>query len=172
MRPNIIGKSILLRDVEVEDAEFIHKLRCDEKKSKYISATRNDLDAQIKYIQNYRDSITDYYFIICNLDLNKLGTVRIYDVRGDSFCWGSWILADNAPKTAAIESVLLIYDFAFYSLHFKKSHFDVRKLNTKVVEFHKRLGAIITSEDELNFYFSYGVESYEATRKRFLKFLR
>jgi hypothetical protein len=31
MKPNIIGKSILLRDVEVEDAEFIHKLRCDEK---------------------------------------------------------------------------------------------------------------------------------------------
>jgi hypothetical protein len=81
-------------------------------------------------------------------------------------------LADNAPKTAAIESVLLIYDFALYSLYFKKSHFDVRKLNTNVVEFHKRFGAIITSEDELNFYFSYSVESYEATRKRFLKFLR
>lgn len=172
MKRNIIGKSILLRDVEVEDAEFIHKLRCDAKKSKYISPIRNDLDAQIRYIQNHRENITDHYFIICDLDLNKLGTVRIYDIRSDSFCWGSWILADDAPKSAAIESVLLIYDFAFYSLHFKKSHFDVRKLNTSVVEFHKRFGAIITDEDDLNFYFSFSIDSYESTRKRFSKFLR
>ena len=112
----------------------------------------------------------DYYFIISDWNKKSLGTIRIYDIQEDSFCWGSWILSKDAPSNAAIESALLIYDFAFFSLHYPKSHFDVRKENQRVVEFHKRFGASIVSEDDLNFYFQYDRDAYISVRHKYRRF--
>lgn len=155
----------------ISDAEFILTLRTDPKKSQYLSDTPNDVDKQIKFIKNYFDNSTDYYFIITDKANNALGTVRIYDIKDDSFCWGSWIIADNAPQNSAIESALLIYDFGFFALHYSKVHFDVRKANVKVVNFHKRLGATIVREDEINFYFEYDKEKYMIAREKYHRFL-
>lgn len=44
-----------------------------------------------------------------------------------------------------MESALLVYQFAL-SLGFKNSHFDVRKENTSVWQFHERFGAERTGE--------------------------
>lgn len=172
MKPYVIGKSSYLREVELDDAEFIYSLRTDINKSKHLSITSGGVDDQLAYIERYKKSTTDYYFIICQSDSRRIGTVRIYDVQGISFCWGSWILSDVAPKLAAIESALMLYDFAFYSLHFKKSHFDVRKENLSVIGFHKRFGAKVMREDELNLYFEYDIESYLAARSHYSRYLK
>lgn len=155
----------------VEDAEFIVSLRTDPAKNKHLSPTAGDIGKQKDYIAHYLTNPGEYYFIICGSDNNPVGTIRIYDIHDDSFCWGSWILSDNAPPAASIESALLIYDFAFYSLHYKKSHFDVRKENQRVVAFHQRFGAIIVSEDEMNYYFQYSQEAYFKVRQRYLRYL-
>ena len=142
MRMLSIGKSVSLRLVEHKDAAFILGLRLDPIKGKHLSHTKNNLDDQIKFIKTSLEDYGQYYFIIVDNALgNPLGTVRLYDFQGDSFCWGSWIVADNAPSSTALQSALLVYDFAFYALHFKKSHFDVRKGNSKVLNFHTRMGA-------------------------------
>lgn len=78
---------------------------------------------------------------------------------------GSWIIKVGAPKTMAIESVLLVYEFGFYQLGYKKAHFDVRKGNERVVAFHLRFGAKIISEDESNYYFNYSEDAYKIIRK-------
>ena len=171
MKPYAIGKTVYLREVSVNDADFIFRLRSDKNKSKYLSEISNQLIDQINFIENYKKSIVDYYFIISDHNSNNLGTVRIYDIKDDSFCWGSWIIVDGTASTVGIESALLIYDFAFYSLHFKKSHFDVRKSNLSVINFHKRFGAKIISEDNENFYFSYSLEDYKIAINKFLKFI-
>ena len=172
MKPYVIGKSSYLREVELDDAEFIYSLRTNLNKSKHLSITSGNVGDQLAYIERYKKSTTDYYFIICQSDSKRIGTVRIYDVQDISFCWGSWILSDGAPKFAAIESVLMLYDFAFYSLHFKKSHFDVRKGNLSVISFHKRFGAKIVGEDELNLYFEYGLASYIEARSNYSRYLK
>jgi len=171
MKPYVRGKSIFLREVSVEDAEFIIGLRTDPEKNKHISATSNDINQQINFIASYSKSDTDFYFMICDWNWSRLGTVRIYDVRDDSFCWGSWILSRDAPKKAAIESALLIYDFAFFSLHYPWAHFDVRKKNVKVVDFHKRFGASIVGEDDLNYYFEYDIDAYMIVREKYRRYL-
>lgn len=68
-------------------------------------------------------------------------------MKEDSFCWGSWIIKDSSPSYVAIESALCIYEFAFNTLGFRQSHFDVRKNNVKVVAFHQRCKARIVRED-------------------------
>jgi len=155
----------------VNDAEFILSLRTDPGKNRYLSPTTNDVSLQRAFIKRYQQSLTDYYFVICDWHARPLGTVRIYDIQGDSFCWGSWILSADAPTSTAIESALLVYDFAFYSLRYKFSHFDVRKKNSSVVEFHKRFGAILIEENELDYFFKYSLDSYRLIREKYLRFL-
>lgn len=171
MKPVVRGKKLYLREVVLDDAEFILSLRTDPGKNRYLSPTASDVSQQRAFIERYQQSLTDYYFIICDWQAKSLGTVRIYDIQGDSFCWGSWILSADAPTSAAIESALLLYDFAFYSLHYKFAHFDVRKENLSVVDFHKRFGALIIQADELDYFFNYSRDSYGSVREKYLRFL-
>lgn len=62
-------------------------------------------------------------------------------------------------------------DFAFFSLHYPKSHFDVRKGSHRVVDFHKRFGACIVSEDDLNFYFEYNHEAYLNAHEKYCRYV-
>ncbi|MFT0891076.1 GNAT family N-acetyltransferase [Pseudochelatococcus sp. G4_1912] len=171
MKPYVRGKSIYFREVNLDDAEFIVEMRTNPDKNKYLSHTSVEVESQVNYLRNYLKSTTDFYFIICNYEGKAIGTIRIYDIRDNSFCWGSWILSKDAPKSAAVESALLIYDFAFFSLHYPKAHFDVRKNNERVVEFHKRFGARIVDENELDYFFEYDRDAYSAIRSKYLRFL-
>lgn len=168
----IRGKNINLRPVELEDAEFIVSLR-QGKKSKHLSKIR-DLEAQKEWIISYKIAESqgrEFYFIIESKNKERLGTIRVYDFIGDSFCWGSWVVKDNAPVSTAIESALCIYQYAFGILGFNHSHFDVRKENTRVVDFHKRFGAKIIGENDLDYFFSISKGDFIRKRMQFAKYL-
>jgi len=149
-------KTIRMRLVEEEDAEFILNLRLDPVYNRFLSGVVDDIQSQIGWIRKYKQeekASLQFYFIIERLDGTPCGTVRIYDLRQDSFCWGSWILNDDKTRYSAIESAFLVYRFGFQHLGYKKSHFDVMKGNDKVISFHEKMGALKTSEDENNYYF-------------------
>ena len=169
------GKNIRLRLVEEEDADFILLLRMDNRYNKFLSSVSPDIETQKKWIREYKDDEKrglQYYFIIERLDDTSCGTVRVYDIGSESFCWGSWILNENKTRYAALESAFLVYDFGFKHLGFKKANFDVMKGNKSVVKFHTRMGAVKTSEDQLNEYFEMTVESVEAAKERFADMIR
>lgn len=145
-----------MRFVEEADAEFILKLRLDQKYNQFLSSVGPDLKSQKDWIRKYKDdekAKNQFYFIIERLDGTPCGTVRVYDLKADSFCWGSWILNEDKTRYAALESAFLVYKFGFEVLGFKKSHFDVMKGNEKVISFHKKMGAVETDEDQQNYYF-------------------
>jgi hypothetical protein len=170
-----IAKHIRFRMVEKDDAAFILSLRLDPEKSRFISPVRDDLEAQERWITEYKHREAkgeEFYFIIESHEGEKLGTIRLYDFRGDSFCWGSWILKHDAPPYAAIESVLSVYEIALKRLGFRQSHTDVRKGNTTVNSFLRQFGAETTSEDELNNYYRMTAETYERTRKNYRRFFQ
>ena len=132
------------------------------------------LNKQVAWLVSYKAREAngeEYYFIVEDHECTRLGTVRLYDFVGRSFCWGSWIIGKGSPAFAAIESALLVYELAFYQLKFTRSHFDVRKANKRVVEFHKRFGARVIGEDELNCYFHFEKQDYRRVRKRYGKYL-
>lgn len=163
------GNSIRLRLVEERDANFILKLRLDSRYNTFLSAVVADIDAQKTWIRRYKDEENkglQYYFIIERLDGTPCGTVRIYDFRKDSFCWGSWILNEDKTRYAALESAFLVYDFGFKELGFKKSHFDVMKGNQAVIKFHMRMGAVKIHEDEINIYFEITEEMINASKQK------
>ena len=170
----ISGKNINLRTVEIEDAPFILEMRVNKTKTKYLSKVSGTVESQKEWILNYKqreEKKQEFYFVIESKNNQKLGLVRMYDFKDNSFCWGSWLIKDNAPKTTAIESALQIYEFGFYDLGFKKSHFDVRKGNEKVIAFHKRFGASIVDESELDYFLNFEKKDYETTKERYKRYL-
>lgn len=168
------GKNIYLRTVEAEDAEFVYNMRQNKAKTKYLSKVNGTLETQKEWIANYKEKEKDnkeFYFVIESKEGDKLGLIRMYDFQKDSFCWGSWIIKEDAPKVTAIESALQIYEFGFYNLGFEKSHFDVRKGNNKVIAFHQRFGAKIVDENELDYFFNFEKKDYEVIKEKYKKYL-
>ena len=169
----IEGKNIYLRYVQLEDAQFLYSLRTDPALSRYLSAIDPGLVNQIEWIRKYKEREKrkqEHYFIIHLKTGKKMGAIRMYDFKGDSFCWGSWIVMPNAPIYTAIESILAIYEYGFDYLKFTKSHFDAIKDNSKAVAFYLNFGAKISHEENGKYYFNLEREDFEKTKIRYKRF--
>ena len=177
MKVNNEGRTIRLRLVQTEDAEFIYSLRVNDEYNKYLSTMSGTSKDQAMWIDSYKmreSEGLEYYFIIERLDNNKrIGTVRLYDFIGDkeSFCWGSWILNRDKTRSSAIESAILVYEFAFQELNFLSCHFDVRKENINVIKFHRKFGAKLIDETDLDLYFQLSRASYDEFLTKNKKFI-
>jgi len=157
----VTGKTIAFRNATVEDSEYILSLRLDPAKNAHMSPPPADLEAQRQYMRQPREG---FYFII-EADGRPVGTVRLYDQRGTSFSWGSWILRDH-PKTAALESALMVYRLAL-ALGFTESHFEVRRANESVCRFHERMGAVRVAETERDVFYTLSSEAMLAAFERY-----
>lgn len=136
------------RLVTVEDAAFIHRLRCDPANNAWLSATSGRLADQIKWLAEYERRTDDAYYIIETKAGAAVGTVRLYRPQEHSFCWGSLILAGDYPRRAAAEVMAMVYSYAL-ALGFTAAHFEARTGNTRVWGWHERLGARLVSADAL-----------------------
>ena len=154
------GKYVDIRFVNVKDSEFILSLRCDEKKAKFLHKTEYDVEKQRQYIERCLSLDNEWYFIITNKKGEPIGTYRIYDLKEDSFCIGSWLMIEGATPEQVLEGEYLVKMFAFEKTGFQKFHFDVRKENKKVIRFHKMLGAKITGETDLDYLFECTKDDY------------
>jgi len=166
----INGRTLVFRNACEADAELILSLRTDQRKARHLSVTSPDLDAQYSWLRQYAVSLDQAYFII-QLKEQSIGTVRLYDARDKSFCWGSWIIADDQPAYVAIESALMVYSYALDHLGFSAAHFDVRKANERVWAFHERFGAVRTNSDEDHFFYVIKEQEIRNSMQRYRRFL-
>ncbi len=167
----VIGKTLTLRNAGADDAEFILALRCDAHKAAHLSPTSPSLSDQRAWLERYGSSHDQAYFIIDGPNHEPLGTVRLYDARGDSFCWGSWILRDAAPASAAIESALIVYAYAVGTLGFGAAHFQVQRGNVRVRAFHERFGAVVTASTDDEFEYALNGDAIRASMQRYSRYL-
>jgi RimJ/RimL family protein N-acetyltransferase len=163
-----------LRLVVESDASFLLGLRLDPARNQNISATSNDLNAQVAWMREYASRHAagrEVYFVI-EVGGKPQGSLRLYDyiTERDSFCWGSWIIRPGAPPPTAYQSAILAYDLAFGVLRFSRAHFDVRQANTSVWKFHEKMGAKLVGENALDRFYEYAVEDYRQARERLHKF--
>jgi RimJ/RimL family protein N-acetyltransferase len=166
----LIGQNLIFRNATINDAAFIIEIRTDMKKSAHISKTSKDIKQQEAWLEKYSKDREQIYFVILNREQERVGTVRLYDKKNDSFSWGSWILKDGVASSYAIESALLVYHFAL-SLGFERAHFDVRKGNESVWKFHERFGAVKTFETNELFLYSISLEAIKKSLKKYRRFL-
>ena len=166
----VVGKTLTFRNATADDAAFILSLRTDVEKSRYLSAVSSDLAEQQAWLERYSKAQDQAYFIIEHQNA-AIGTVRLYDPQGESFSWGSWILHSSRPSHAAMESALMVYAYAVDHLGFSSAHFDVRKGNERVWQFHERFGAVRIGESELDFLYRIDSIAITASRQHYSRFL-
>lgn len=161
------GMGISLRNAQVSDAEFILSLRVNPALNSHISAVSGDLSDQVSFLERYAARDGEAFFVIEDADHRPLGTVRLYDQQGDSFCWGSWIVAPDAPARTGTKSALLVYMYGFDHLGFVRSHFDVRQGNERVWQFHEKCGARLVRETAQDRYYVLERENWDAMKVRY-----
>lgn len=167
------GKNILLRSVEVTDAEFILPLRLDPQLNQHLNAVSPSVENQRNWIVEQQKRPLDYYFIIHDKKTKRdVGTVGLYEIDPDkgTFNWGRWIIVKDAPMYTAVESTILIYDTAFNHLGLKEALSEVRLANYKVINFHLSYGSVIYKLDELNAYYSFSKDTFGVLLKKFRGF--
>lgn len=163
----VSGAGIRLRNADVNDAEFVLSLRTDSQLNQFISPVSGAVEQQIAFLERYRESDDQAFFIIEDKDHNPVGTVRLYDQKGDSFCWGSWIVSRTAPPRTGTKSALLVYSLGFDILGFNESHFDVRKGNERVWRFHESWGAVFQHEDELDRHYRFPKDAWRVINAKY-----
>lgn len=166
----ILGHRLRLRNASETDAGFILGLRTDREKARHLSEVSGDLSDQVTWLQHYANRLDQAYFIVEDIDAGSVGTVRLYDAKGASFCWGSWIIRDGAAPSHAYESALIVYHYAL-SLGFTAAHFDVRKANQSVWRFHERFGAQRTGETRRDYLYVIEHPAILAALKRYARYL-
>lgn len=137
----VLGEHLVFEDATERDAPFIHALRTDPVRARFLSAVAPQLQAQIEWMRRYRDDDSQAYFVISDAASREpWGTVRLYGARADSFSWGSWLLKPGLAPHCGIESALMVYHYAG-QLGFRSAFFEVIQANTSVWRFHERFGA-------------------------------
>ncbi|WP_306120540.1 MULTISPECIES: GNAT family N-acetyltransferase [unclassified Roseitalea] len=161
------GLQLRLRLVTPEDAAYLHGLRTDPRHNTHLSPVSGTVADQRAWIERYKRREAEgleAYYIIERRDGTHCGTVRLYDIHGDRFTWGSWILDANKPPKAALESAILSFDIAFGPLGLRTASIDARRQNETALRFYRRFGATETGTDDLNVYFTYTRDRFIADR--------
>ena len=74
----IDGRTLALRDAGESDAAFIHALRTDPVRARFLSAVPPDPSAQTEWLRRYAADSSQAYFVIADGAAGEpLGTVRL-----------------------------------------------------------------------------------------------
>ena len=161
----IDGIHLSLRLVEPDDAGYLHGLRMNPTYNSHLSAVTGTVEDQRSWIEAYKRreaAGSEYYFVIERKDGMPCGVVRLYDIAGDQFTWGSWILDQNKPRKAALESAILSFGVGFDALGLEMANVDVRVGNSHAEAFYRRLGMTEVRRTEQEIFFVYSREQFAA----------
>lgn len=168
------GPNLILRLIRPEDADYVHALRTDPAYNRHLSEVRGTAEDQRRWIEGYKAreaDLRELYYVIERKDGTRCGLVRLYDIRADSFTWGSWILDHNKTRKAALESAVLSFGVGFDELGLSFAHIDVRIGNEHAEAFYRRLGMTEIRRDVQDIYFTYPRSRFEADRAGYLTIL-
>ncbi len=172
----IDGVSLSLRVVQPQDAAYIHALRMDPTYNTHLSTVTGSVQDQADWIRRYKTREaegTEYYYVIeRRVDAQPCGLVRLYDIVGDQFTWGSWILDHNKPSKAALESAVLSFGVGFTCLGSETANVDVRNDNAKARAFYQRLGMTYVRRNEIDTFYTYSAGCYKNALEANMEIIR
>lgn len=166
--PRVEGHRLRLRLVTPSDAEYVYGLRTNPAYNQHLSPVTGTMEDQREWIERYkeREALGQEYYYLSERrdDGTPCGLVRLYDLTGDSFTWGSWIIDHNKPPKGALECAVLSFGIGFEQLALHTAHIDVRLENSRAIAFYRRFGMQEIGEDLRDLYFEYRREQFEADR--------
>lgn len=162
---NSFGLSVRL--VTESDADYILSLRTNKTLARFIHQTDDDRDAQIGWIRKYKQREKEgreYYFIYL-LNGKPVGLNRIYNIYEYYGTIGSWICNPDNEVEVSLKTYILMFDLMFDHIKLDITLFDVRKSNKHVWKLHKKLGALLVGESDIDYYFTLNKSTYYKNRE-------
>ncbi|MGB7373474.1 GNAT family N-acetyltransferase [Pontixanthobacter sp.] len=162
-----VGPNISLRLIQPEDASYVHHLRTSSKYNTHLSQVTGTVNQQKKWIEGYKKKESvgrEFYYVIERKDKIPCGVIRLYDISLDRYTWGSWILDENKPRKAALESALLSFGIGFDVLKLDVAKIDVRLENSHAEAFYRRFGMVETHRTDRDIFFVYSRSQFQADK--------
>lgn len=169
------GPSLCLRLIQSVDAEYAYALRVDPVRGKFLNEVGAGVEDQRRWIERYKRREArgeELYYVIETSQGAPCGLVRLYEITKNGFIWGSWILGENKPPKAALESALLSFGVGFRCLGCEHATIDVRIENAHAISFYRRFGMKETERSAEKVYFSYDAPRFEADYQRLMKIVQ
>ena len=108
----ISGKFVLLKKMNLSDADFIYNLRKKKDISLYLHNPPKSLSFQKKWMMNnIKDKKTQDFMIIKKSNNRKIGTIALNKITKSNAEWGRWISKGNIIEN--IESVIILLNYGF-----------------------------------------------------------
>ncbi|WP_018147495.1 GNAT family N-acetyltransferase [Henriciella marina] len=170
----IEGPNLRLRLMDPEDAAYVYGLRTNPLYNSHLSKVTGSVDDQRQWIEQYKTREAagrEFYYVIERKDRKRCGLVRLYDIEADRFTWGSWILDENKPHKAALESAVLSFGVGFDLMQRDLAKVDVRLENSHAEAFYRRLGMTETCRTDQDIYFIYSRAQFHADKANYLSLL-
>jgi hypothetical protein len=164
---------VQVRLANENDSEFILSLRTNEKLSRFLHSTDNDVEKQREWMRNYKvreSNGVDYYFIYYYQG-NPFALNRIYDIKSDRATGGSWLCKPGTDVEQSMASAMILRDIMFEILDLDLDVFDVRKGNKKVQKLHAMFGAVKVGESDLDFFYELPKNVYFEHRSNVISML-
>lgn len=167
---------VVFEPISLIDANFIYDLRSN-KKNNYLNPISVNLEDQKIFINNYLKEFDNgnqiYYKIFDKKNLNKVGLVRITNLKNEKkrVGWESLIISDKAHATTGLDVIFTIYTLVFNIL--KKDFLGpwlVRKENNAMMKIHKFMDIVtILEETSENYKLEVKKDNFLAKEKHFHK---
>ena len=147
----IEGHFVDIRSIDIEDADFSYEIRNMEFASKLVGKPIGSIDSQRKYIEQQISRPGDYYFVVLSKTGKKIGLYGIYDIKDDVAEFGREVSIGNSVQ--AMETELLMLDFAKEVLKIKKVYSVIYTYNVKQLHQQERfgvepIGKVMRGDDE------------------------
>ena len=169
----IEGKYVNLREVQIEDAAFILKLRTEGKGVCFLHKTDPDINKQIQYLKRYKTLDNEWYFIVEDKKTHKpLGCISAYEIDENSARTGRWVMSPESTIQQSLESDLLIKLFVYYTLEKDYVKSDTRHSNRNILNFFKLWNYEVVSSDDELVYTVLSKETFEKQRKAMERFCK
>lgn len=161
-----------VRLVNEDDADFIVRLRTDEKLCRYINTTKPDIEVQKEWTRKYKEREQrgeDYYFLFEKPLGIPVGVCRIYDIQEDQYTVGSWLFSPDAPIGTSILADIITREIAYSMFPGKTLFFDVRKDNFNVLRYQSTFQPTELYRDELSIYYTQDPELFNKKKNIHLR---
>lgn len=168
------GRYVDLKSCSIEDAEFTLSIRQDPSYSSAIPLIEGTVEQQIAWIKKQRESSDDFFFVVWDKNGNRIGTIGLYDIKGNTCESGRIIIKGNPFQ--CIEAQVLLDDFGYDHLGLSQIISYIFADNDRALRFSNQFGGTF---DELPVYKNdrpmlkktNSKNSYEEARKKLAKML-
>ena len=149
----------------LDDTEFTYSIRQDKARTKYMHQISGDIEQQRAWLKEQMARPRDYFFVVHTSSGIKIGTASIYNIKDDEGEVGRLIL--NGNNIQNMEAIIMLYEFAFFTLKLSKLRAEIVNGNTASIRITQTVGGKEITKSYSSEFNNYMV-SYEVLKESYL----